>query len=110
MTESFNTTGAIRSEVIYVPWKIRKSLGYIAQAHGTTREALAESILSQWLEANHPAVSEWLDKRQKEEKEFQKTISVIPFSKPSTPQPCPAETLLGQMATDQAVSRDDRLH
>ncbi len=95
MTESFNTVGAIRSEVIYVPWKIRKSLGYLAQAQGTTREALAEAILGDWLEKNHPAIGVYLDKRQKEDKEFQKTITTIPFSSP-------AETLLNQLAKDQS--------
>ena len=83
MTEQFNTTGAIRSEVIYVPWKLRKSLGYLAQAQGTTREALAEAILSEWLAANHPKIGEYLDKRQSEDKEFQKSISNIPFATPA---------------------------
>ena len=98
MTESFNTTGQIRSEVIYVPWKIRKSLGYVAQAQGTTREALAEAVLSEWLAANHPSIGEWLDKRQSEEREFQRGISNIPFSKPA----CPADKLLKSMAQDAA--------
>lgn len=93
MIESHNTTGPIRSESIYVSWKIRKSLGYLAQALGTTREALAESILNEWLSANHPSIGEYLDKRQAEEKEFmtkfKPTTPPPPKPKPTTPQPRP---------------------
>ena len=96
MTESFNTTGPIRSEVIYVPWRLRKALGYVAGAQGTTREYLAEQILTTWMDQNHPNIGLYLDKREKEEKEFQKSISNIPFTKPN----CPAETMLNAMAAD----------
>ena len=87
MSEPINTVGPVRTNYVYLAWKIHKGLGMVAGANEMTREALVEYILQRWLDENYPAVGAYLEQRDKQEKDFLKSI-------------CPAETLLNQMAQD----------
>lgn len=63
----FDTT---RPNTLYVSYVTHKGLGYAAQATGIKRDELAETILAEWIKANHPNIVEHMKKRYQEDKEF----------------------------------------
>lgn len=74
MTDEPKFTGPVRSDAVYLSWQSRTGLNYIARAQGITTDELADTILADWLKANHLEVVEHMKARTESDNEFRKTL------------------------------------
>lgn len=72
---TFKPSGPVRPGSIYISWALGKSLNLVAHSLGKTREELAETVLLGWLKHNHPAVMQWVEQREADEKAFIKNLT-----------------------------------
>lgn len=64
-----------RSDAIYVSWQSRSGLGYVAKAIGTVSDELADTIIADWLKANHPDVVEHMKARHQSDDDFRTALA-----------------------------------
>lgn len=78
-----NSTNQYRTDCLYVEYVTKAGLGYIAKAMKITSDQLADTILADWLKANHPDVVEHMKTRHEADDAFrlalQKRIKPTPF-------------------------------
>lgn len=77
MDQEHKTSGPIRDSSIYVSHTIRKALAWVKD--GETADELAEKIITQWLEKNHPTVLTHIENQRAEDKVFREGLKPKPF-------------------------------
>lgn len=65
-----NDIRMFRPNSVYVSWQTHAGLGYFAKATGEVRDAIAERILADWLQANHADIVEHMKQRHESDREF----------------------------------------
>lgn len=72
----------IRSDAIYVSYKVRKALRYVATASRTNNDnlsadSLADSVLWEWLKKEHPKVVDHIEANAVAESTFADELKVM---------------------------------
>lgn len=69
-----DTLEYVRPNTIFISWQSKKALDYIAKATGQNRDEIAEQVLADWIQANHPNVVAFLRQRYEQDKQFIKDL------------------------------------
>ena len=67
--------GPVRDSSVYISWQTLKALRMISRATGTPADAIANDVLTLWLNDKHPEVMAHISAQQQAGDEFQKQLT-----------------------------------